>query len=220
MSARPRSESLVAAAEPRVDLLPPEVRAERHARMVRNRLLLGVLLALVVMAGGTALATLQAVKAQSQLSAEQARGQAVLLQQQKYVEVRKVQAELKLIRAAEQVGTSTEIDWRKYLNAVQATLPANVVIDTVHIDSATPLAPYAQSTVPLQGARVATLSFTAKSATLPQVPAWLDALTALPGYADASPGSVTRDAGGSYSVKITMHINGQAFTNRFAVKGK
>lgn len=220
MNGLAKAETLIIGGEARVDLLPPEVHAERRAKVVRRRLVLGVLLTLALVAGGTAAASLDALQAQAQLSADQVKGQALLLQQQKYVEVRKVQTEVKLIQAAEQVGTSTEIDWRKYLIAVQSTLPANVTIDTVKIDSATPLAPYAQSTVPLQGVRVATLSFTAKSATLPQVPAWLDALTTLPGFADASPGLVTRDRGGAYSVNITMHIDQRAFTNRFAAKGK
>jgi hypothetical protein len=215
-----KAETLLIGGEPRVDLLPPEVRAQRSAKAVHRRLGFGVILALILMVGGTGLASVQALQARADLSVAQVRTQSLLLQQQKYVEVRKVQSEVNTINAAQQVGTSTEIDWRKYLNAVQATLPASVTIDTVTIDSATPLTPYAQSTLPLQGARVATLSFTAKSTTLPQVPAWLDALTTLPGFADASPGLVTRSDAGAYSVSITMHINQAAFANRFAAKGK
>jgi hypothetical protein len=106
------------------------------------------------------------------------------------------------------------------LTLVQATLPINVTLDTVNIDSATPFAPYTQATAPLQGSRIATLSFTAKSSTLPEVPTWLIALATLPGYADATPGSVTRNATGTYSVNITMHINQAAFTHRFTAAGK
>ena len=103
----------------------------------------------------------------------------------------------------------------------KATLPANVALTSVKIEAGTPFQSFAQATVPLQGARVATLSFTATSSALPEVPAWLDSLTTLPGYADASPGSVTRaDSNSPYTVDITMHINEAAFTNRFAAKGK
>ncbi len=90
-----------------------------------------------------------------------------------------------------------------------------------HVDSASPLALYAQSTAPLQGARVATISFAAKSPTLPEVPAWLNALATLPGFADATPGSVTLDATTNvYTVNITMHVNDAAFDNRFDPKEK
>jgi hypothetical protein len=215
-----KAETLTIGGEPRVDLLPPEVRAQRNAGAVRRRLGFAVIVLLALVVGGSGAAGIQAVQAQAGLAAEQARTTTLLVQQRKYIQVRSVQDEVGLIQAAQQVGTSTEIDWKKYLSQVQATLPANVTLDTVTIDSASPLTPYVQAAVPLQGVRVATLSFTAKSPTLPEVPAWLNALTALPGYTDASPGSVTLDATGIYTVNITMHIDQAAYTNRFSAKGK
>lgn len=215
-----KNQALVIGGESRIDLLPSEVRLARKAKVVHRRLGFVVFLVLILMVGGTALVRAQAQQAEASLAIEQANAQSLLLQQRKYVEVQKVQEEVDTIHAAEQVGTSTEINWEQYLTSVQATLPPDVILDTINIDSATPFALYTQATAPLQGARIATLSFTAKSPALPQVPAWLNALATLPGYADASPGSVTRDATGGYSVNITMHINQAAFTNRFATAGK
>jgi len=206
---------LVVGGESRVDLLPLEVRLTRNAKVVQRRLGLAVLLIVIVVLGGTALARALAQQAATNLAIAQSSTQSLLSQERKYVEVRRVQEQVEGIQAAEQVGTSTEIDWKRYLTSVQATLPAKVTLSTINIDSETPFAPYTQATAPLQGERIATLSFTAKSSTLPQVPAWLLSLATLPGYADASPGSVTRDDTGSYSVSITMHINKAAFTNRF-----
>lgn len=220
MSRKSKTSDLVIGGESRVDLLPPELRVTRKAAVVRRRLGFLVVLVAVLVAGGTALVRAQAVQAKMNLSIEQANTQFLLLQQKKYGEVRQIQKEVETIQAAQQVGTSTEIDWKKYLISVQATLPPNVTLDSVNIDSATPFATYAQASAPLQGERIATLSFTAISSTLPQVPAWLIALATLPGYADANPGSVTRTETGSYSVNITMHINQAAFTNRFATVGK
>ena len=220
MIGKAKDQTLVMGGESRVDLLPPEVRLKRKAKVLRRRMGFGVFLVVIFVIAGTELVGAQAKQAQASLSIEQANTQSLLMQQRKYVEVRMVQEEIDTIQAAQQVGTSTEIDWKQYLTFVQATLPPNVTLDTISIDSATPFAPYTQATAPLQGARIATLSFTAKSSTLPEVPAWLDALTSLPGYADASPGSVTRNESGAYSVSITMHINREAFTNRFATTGK
>jgi hypothetical protein len=215
------AEALVVGGEPRADLLPPELRLYGKARALRRRLWLGVAALGLLMFLGIGAAALQAMQVQSNLTAEQGKTSALLTEQRKYGTVRTVQQEASLVEAAQQVGTSTEIDWQKYLNAVQATLPANVVLTSVTIEAGSPLQSYAQASVPLQGARVATLSFAATSATLPEVPAWLNSLTGLPGYADASPGSVTRDdTTGVYTVAITMHINEAAFTNRFAAKGK
>ena len=220
MSRVPKSPDLVIGGESRVDLLPQELRIKRKGKVVRRRLGFLVILVAVLVGGASALVRAQAVQAKLDLSIEQSNAQSILLQQRKYGEVSKIQKQVNTIQAAQQVGTSTEINWKSYLISVQATLPPNVTLDSVNIDSATPFASYAQASAPLQGERIATLSFTAISSTLPQVPKWLIALATLPGYADANPGSVNRTETGSYSVNITMHINQAAFTNRFATAGK
>ena len=220
MSRRSKIPNLIVGAESRVDLLPQELRVKRKGKVLRRRLGFLVVLVAVVVAGASALARAQGVQARLDLAIEQSNAQSILLQQRKYGEVSKIQKQVDTIEAAQQVGTSTEINWKKYLISVQATLPLNVTLDSVTIDSATPFASYAQASAPLQGERIATLSFTAVSSTLPKVPQWLIALATLPGYADANPGSVTRTETGSYSVSITMHINQAAFANRFATAGK
>jgi Tfp pilus assembly protein PilN len=220
MSPSTKVDVLRVGGEPRVDLLPPELLDQRKAAGNRRRLGLGVVLVLVLVLGGTAAATVGSIQAQAKLLTAQSLTQSLLAQQKKYIEVQKVQDEVSAREAAQQVGTSTEIDWKKYLTAVQGTLPARVTLTTITIGSASPLTTYTQATVPLQGSRVATLSFAVETPSLPQVPVWLNALPSLPGYVDAVPGSVTRDdTTGLYTVNITMHINGAAFSKRFAAKG-
>lgn len=220
MSRVSKNQNLVIGGESKVDLLPQELRVIRKGKILRRRLGFLVILVAVLVTGASALVRAQAVQAKVDLSIEQSNAQSILLQQKKYGEVQKIQRQADTIAAAQQVGTSTEINWKDYLMSVQATLPPNVTLDSVNIDSATPFASYAQASAPLQGERIATLSFTAISSTLPQVPQWLVALATLPGYSDANPGSVNRTETGTYSVNITMHINQAAFTNRFATAGK
>ncbi len=220
MSRVSKGSSLVIGGESKVDLLPQELRVKRKAAVVRRRLGFLVFLVALLVSGSVLLVRAQASQAKVNLFIEQANTQSLLLQQRKYGQVQQIQKDVDTVQAAQQVGTSTEINWKNYLIAVQATLPSNVTLDSVNIDSATPFTSYAQASAPLQGERIATLSFTALSSTLPKVPQWLIALATLPGYADANPGSVTRTATGSYSVNITMHINQAAFTNRFANVGK
>lgn len=215
-----KNANVVVGGESKVDLLPQELKDKRKGKVLRRRLGFLVVLVAVLVTGASALVRAQAVQAKVDLSIEQSNAQSILLQQRKYGEVQKIQKEADTIQAAQQVGTSTEINWKNYLISVQATLPPNVTLDSVTIDSATPFASYAQASAPLQGERIATLSFTAISSTLPQVPQWLIALATLPGYSDANPGSVNRTETGTYSVNITMHINQAAFTNRFATAGK
>ncbi|ARC55738.1 hypothetical protein AS850_01435 [Frondihabitans sp. 762G35] len=216
-----RAAGLGAGAEPRVDLLPPEVRAERRSGQMVGRawLAVGVVAALVVI--GTGSATLYSASAKSKLADSQAQTGELLAQQTKYKDVRTYQAQSTLVSAAQSVGGSTEIDWNTYLAKVQASLPTGVTITSVTIDSTDPLKAYAQATTPLQGERVATLTFTATSAELPAVPTWLDDLTKLPGYTDASPGSVAFDASTKlYTANITMHITQAAYSGRYTTKDK
>ncbi|MFF1634500.1 hypothetical protein [Leifsonia sp. NPDC058248] len=217
----PRGEVLVVGGQPRVDLLPPEVRAARKAKRTRRALGYGVLSTVIVMVLAAGAAFAFNVAAQARMLIAQSETASILAQQQEFVVVRAVQSQLGIAQAAQQVGASTEIDWKSYLSRVQATLPGDVSMQKVTVDSSTPLAIYTQATAPLQPSRVATLTFSASSPNLPQVPTWLRSLAKLPGYADATPGTITLDkTTNQYTVNITMHINDAAFDKRFQPKGK
>ena len=221
MSRKIVSDELILGGEPRVDLLPPEVLKRRQAKAVRRGLGIGTVGLLAIVLAGTGAATYVAAQAQAQLLAAQSTTTDLLAEQTQYAEIRTAQSQVDLVKAAQQVGASTEIDWKAYLQAVQATLPAGVAIETVTINSATPILMYEQSSVPLQGARVAEVSFTASSAALPDVPTWLNGLTTLPGFADALPGTVDlNETTSSFTVSIIMHVNEAAFSQRFAAKGE
>jgi len=199
---------------PRVDLMPPEIRLKRSQLRTRRslRLVLGGVAVLTVVACGAtwALGTV----AQTALSAAQAQQQQLIAEQGKYADVTGVKDSISLIEAGQRVGDSTEIDWQDYLNKLQATLPGGVTLQTVTVDMATPLKAYTSSTVPLEGDRIATLAFSATSASLPSIPVWLDGLRTLPGFADATPGDVSLSSG-VYTANVTMHINTDAFVDRF-----
>jgi hypothetical protein len=216
-----RGEVLSVGGEPRVDLLPPEVRAARKAKRTRRALGYGVLATVIVMVLSAGAAFAFNVASQARMLVAQSETASLLAQQQDFVKVRAVQSQVGIAQAAQQVGASTEIDWKAYLSRVQATLPGEVLMQKVTVDSSTPLAIYTQATAPLQPSRVATLTFTASSPNIPQVPTWLRSLAKLPGYADATPGTITLDkTTNQYTVNITMHINDAAFDKRFQPKGK
>jgi hypothetical protein len=204
---------------PRADLMPPEIRLKRSQLRTRRSLrlaLFGVFLLVVVACGGT---WAWSALAQTALASAQSQQQALVAQQAKYSEVTTLQNGITLIQAGQVVGDATEIDWQDYLTKLQATLPAGVALKTVSIGTADPMTAYAQSTTPLEGDRIATLSFTATSSSLPSIPVWLDGLKTLPGFVDATPGSVSL-ADGTYSADVTMHIGADAFAHRFDHKKK
>ncbi|NEN04498.1 hypothetical protein G3T36_01300 [Diaminobutyricibacter tongyongensis] len=209
---------LIVGIEPRVDLLPPEVRASRKRDALVRRLLVILVVVIVLILAAIGGSSLLAIQSQQALAAEQARTLELAQQQQKYGVVKQVQSQIQLTQAAEQVGASTEIDWNLFLAKAKATLPPGVTLTAISIDSASPLAPYQQSTVPLQGTRVAAVTLNVTSATLPDLPLWLRALAKLPGVADTAPGTVTLSEGGKYTATATIHLNESAFDNRFNTK--
>lgn len=205
---------LVIGGEPRVSLLPPEVQAARRSRVLRRALGIAVVAVAVIVVGGMAAASWQAMQVQSALSAAQDRTTQLLNEQTRYVEVRQVQDAIDTTLAARWIGASTEINWDSYLARVRATLPDAVSVTSISIDQASPVEPYPQATVPLQGARVATLTLTLNSPTLPPVPQWLSALALLPGCVDGTPTSITRADTGAYLVTLVLHLGEEAFSGR------
>jgi hypothetical protein len=205
--------------EPRVDLLPPEVKASRRNDAIARRLVLALGVVILLVIGGILGSTVLAAQASAGLAAAQGETQSLVLQQQKYAKVRAVQTQIALTQAAQQVGASTEIDWAPFLGRVKGTLGSGLSLTGVTIDSASPLAAYQQSSVPLQGPRVATVTIDVTATRFGDVAPWLTRLGTLPAVTDVMPGATTLDASG-YTASAIIHVDESAFDQRFAAKGK
>lgn len=204
-------------AVPRADLLPPEItdgHKKRGARRGMRFLMLAVLLLAFAATGGAYYLELQADGARAAAERE---GEILLLQQSQYGQERATLRGIAEGEAAVQVGGAPDIDWAGYLRQLQSLLPADVTLTNVVVESANILEPYQQSSVPLEGRRIATLVFTAESPVVPSIPSWIESLTALPGFADASPsGLVSQD--GSFLGTVVLHIDTDAYSNRFTLE--
>lgn len=205
---------LTVGGQPRANLLPPEIILKRKQLKTRRALRAGVLLVALGVAAGCVATFGVASVAQVQLGLAQQTQQQLIAEQSQFGEVREVKDTIATIQAGQEVGASTEIAWRDYLVLLQQTLPEGVTLDTVAIESGTPMAAFSQSDAPLQGTRVAALTFTATTATLPSIPDWLRAMVTLPGFVDAIPGSVNR-AGDAYVTQVLLHIDSGAFSLRY-----
>ncbi|WP_083393238.1 hypothetical protein [Curtobacterium sp. MMLR14_010] len=218
---RGAGKALVIGGVPRVDLLPTEVLIDRRQRTIARRAWLGVVVVGVATVLGVGAATVTNVSAEQHLRLAQSQSTSLLQQQGQYSAVRDTEARTGLVQAGQAVGGSTEIDWSSYLQQVQDSLPTGVTISGIDVDSASPLATYAQASTPLEGARVATLGFEADSPTLPSVPDWLDRVHGLPGFVDANVDAVTLDeTTRHYTVNMTVHIDDSAFDGRYSEETK
>lgn len=200
---------------PRADLLPPEIKANEKIRAQR-RLLVGIVVLMIVIVGiSYALATLGAIASEARLAQANARTQELLLQQGQYVEVRQIATQVETAQAAQMLGVAPEIDLTEYLGLLQATLPVGASFNSIGFTGGSPLGAYPGTTEPLLQPRVAELVFSVTTPVLPDVADWLDRLIKLPGAVDATPGTITLNEDGVYTVGVTMHVDERAFANRF-----
>ncbi|PJJ73244.1 hypothetical protein CLV46_2830 [Diaminobutyricimonas aerilata] len=196
MSARAAKGDLVVGGSPRVDLLPVEIRERERDKVVRRWMIIGAALAVIVVGGAYGLFSFVALQVQSELQLAQARTDDLLTQQLQYTDVRVVENELAVSRAAARVGTATEIDWTAYVAAATAALPAGATITGVSVEGASPLESLTQPTVPLGAGRIATMQLTASFGGVPDYATWLGNLAGMLGASEVMPNGLTQDENG------------------------
>ncbi|WP_426592047.1 PilN domain-containing protein [Cellulomonas sp. McL0617] len=219
---RPRSRSSAASvlngSLPQVNLLPPEVRAARGLQRTKRWLLVSLGVTVVVCAGALGLSLISSATAKSELSDAQNETSRLNAEQAKYAEVPQVLGALSSATSARALGMSTEVQWKPYLDAITAVLPAGVSIDSWGMSGATPMVLAPPPTDPLQQASVGQVTFTARSLTVPDSSAMVDALNSIPGFQDAwvSSVSVGDGEGGAYfTVSATVQVSDAAYSKRF-----
>lgn len=214
---RPKGPSLVAA-RPQVNLLPPEIHAARKLSRIKRWLAAVVILAVVLSAGLVALAVLTQRAADAELAFQTATTEALLAEQQEYAEVPVVLSQLDGIKTARELTMSTEVLWQDYLAAIAATAPAGVSIETVAISAPSPMEVPITGINPLEETGVATITFSANSATVPDTAQWVEALAGVPGLASPwfTSATIAESEGiAYYSVSGTVQVDASAQAQRF-----
>lgn len=204
---------LVLGGVPRSELLPPQFKALRQWK-IRGRILSGaVVVTVVIISGGIGAAAWEAANEEQALAAAQEQVELLQAEAAEFAEVRQLQRAIATTIDARRLGASMEVDWKLVLEGIREVLPADVTVSSVRINAGGVLGGSPET---LAQSSVASLDFTLLSPTLPSVPDWLAALATLPGYATATPELIERTADGFYAINLTMQINAQALSNRFA----
>lgn len=208
--------ALVLGGSPGVDLLPREVRDTRKSNRTRRGVIAVAVLAIVATAGGGAAATYASILADVRLASAEQRTEALLARQAEFVEVTTLQRQIEERTAARAVITGTEIDWQSVLADVRATLPAGAIVTSIAVDGASPMQAYAQAGVPLQGPRIATVTFTVESSSILSATAVVDALDAVPGFVDVQVPTSTVADEGIAETSFVLHLGEGAYSGRYA----
>jgi Tfp pilus assembly protein PilN len=197
---------------PQVNLLPESVRSVQRLREVRGWFGLAVLVAVVLVAGGWLVGMLVVNGAQDDLTAEQARTDALITEKGQYAEVTPVLAEVQRMGAAMVVASGGEVLWADYLGAVAGVLPPEVALKTVATASAG--SDGASQVDPLVTPGVVQLTFTGESSSPVDVAALLDSLEGVRGFDDARVSVVQRNDASGYDVTGTVQVTTSAFSLR------
>lgn len=211
--------ALGAPTSPQVNLLPPEVKAARGLVNTKRWLAIGIVIVLVLIGLVYAFAVLARSAAENELATEQAQTVRLQAEVDKYAEVPLVLSNLDRTQRALALGTSTEVMWKGYLDAITAVLPAGVSIDSFAVSQVTPWTPAPPAQDLLAAPAAGMISFTARTATLPDNAAWLDALATVPNLSNPtfSAAAVTaQDSDPYYAVTATVQVQPGAFALRFA----
>ncbi|MGL4339448.1 MAG: hypothetical protein ACRCSP_03360 [Rhodoglobus sp.] len=218
MSARTAgSKALSLGGVPRVDLLPPEFEQSRKSKVLIKRLLLGLAATLALVLVAVGVGVVQLIVTGVGLANENTRAETLAAEQEKYAVVTTINSQASKIEAIQPEATAGEVLWEPYLALVAGTLPVDTSITafTAELkDSAAAPTPEAV----LQAPHIAMLQLTADS---PQasVSDWLENMSKLTGYVDATPQSVVLvSETGRYTVQVNLLINKDAISNRFTVE--
>ena len=211
--------TLIGVSLPQVNLLPPEVRAKRGLKVLKRWLGVSLLATLVlcVLAYGASL--MSAAAAQSDLATAQVDTTRLQTEQQKYAEVPQVLSALASAKAARTLGMSTEVQWKSYLDAITAVLPAGVSLESITVTGATPMTAAPAPASVLDKPSVGQIQFSGRIDTVPNTAAWIDALNGVPGFSGAwvSATAITEtDKLVYYTVTSTVQVTDAAYAKRFA----
>jgi len=203
---------------PQVNLLPPEVRAARGLRATKRWLAISLIVTVIACIGVFGLALVSSAQADAELAEAQAETTRLQEAQAQYAEVPVVLAALASATDARTIGMSTDVQWKSYVDAIAAVLPANVSFDSMTLTAATPMIPAPAPIDPLQLPSVGQIQFEARTSVVPDTSAWIDSLNSVPGLRDAwvSSATVTEDESGIYyTVSATVQVSDAAYSHRF-----
>ena len=208
---------VVVGGPPRIDFLPTETKMRKENRRQRRSLIALVIMIAAVCALGFVFSTSFAATSQAALDVERAKTSELLSQQVEFGEVRTVQADIDGIRNARLVGSATEVIWSDYLNGLLGGMPTGSIVREVAVDSQSALELTPLPDVPLQRARVASITLVVGVSDLFVADQVMTYLKTVPAFADTRTSAVGLNQDGGYEMDIVLNIDSDAWARRFFV---
>lgn len=206
-------------AEPRANLLPPEVRAAERGRSTRKILAFAVVIVIAVLGGAYGVSALRASQAESGLVAAQQATLAISKQKAKYTEATTLDDLVNTVTRARGYAVSSEVLWADYYSAISAVLPAGVVLTSAVMLGEKPWAAPIYALDPLAPPRIGSIAFVVSSASVLDQTALTRSMSTLKGFAGSSIDQLTLNKG-VYSASVTVALSSGALSGRFAASAE
>ena len=205
-------------AAPHADLMPPEVRARRAVRALRRRLTAGLVLLVLVVAGGAGWALVEREGARDRLTRAENESDRLAAQLASFRDVIRVQSAIDETRAAIVEGMRNEVLWADLVRGFELALPdyagvermaiAVVFDEAVADDAATPFA---------AGSAIGSIAWDIRVPDLELGGALIQSIDLAPGLFDATYTRISRqEEDGMFVVTGTVRIDESVRSGRFS----
>ncbi len=209
------------------NLMPPELATARQLKAIQRLIAAGLLVLLVIGAGGYYLAASENSSASADLAAVADRTTQLQAENRSYADVVAIQAAVRQIR--DRIGQllGGDVDVAALMGELQAALPETMTIDqeTITIspagvagaDSGTATGGLDTSGLP----RIGTVTITGTGQTLDDLPDYVDRLQRVPGLVEVLPLANTASGGDPPGTQysISIGVTDELLTHRFDVGG-
>ncbi|MGH8961817.1 MAG: hypothetical protein ACRDWT_11620 [Jatrophihabitantaceae bacterium] len=199
------------------DLTPPEVIAARRLHLLRKLIVAGLVLVVLLCAGGYVLAVRQHSSASDALNGTTARTTQLQAQVNKYGGVTRIQGTVDGVRSRVATLMQGDVDLTTLLVKIRTALPASMSIKQLGVTlNPTTGAPAAATPgLNLSGhSIIGTVTLSGSGRTLDDLPAYVDALAALKGVVNLVPTSNQTGTGGT-QFAMTFALTDQLYSHRY-----
>jgi Tfp pilus assembly protein PilN len=206
----------------RVDLMPPEVLADRKFRKARGGMVLAVVGTLALTGGVFWFAANDADRAAEELAVEQARTTQLNAEAAQYAAVPAILASVDRAETALDIAMATDIEWYRYLSQVGVLAPEGVWFTNITMVSVPPTGQAGSD--PLAPAdAVGDVQTTGAALTYEDVATWMDnvqSVTGLDHVLFANAGVTEEQVEEPYvEFLVTTKVLPEAYSDRYVPKG-
>lgn len=207
----------------RVDLLPPEILADRRFARARGWMALAVVGTVLLTGGVYALASNDADQAAAELVLEQARTTELNAEAAQYAAVPAILAGVDRAETALQTAMVTDVEWYRYLSQLATVTPDGVWFTTMTLTTAQPgLQPAGDPLAPVDVAGDVTT--VGRALTYDHVATWMDQVESVSGVDHALVGTTTLTTDTAtepfVEFQVTAKLLAEAYSDRYVAKGE